>query len=259
MSIRDSGATVTPEIFTDSAGQEVMSYEMGEVRSGSTRMQQIEEFNETDDGYYFDEDGELQHSFADLDPEKVQQITEPDFIRPKDERDAEMNYELPTQDITELQNIAGSPEEYRVMMQWANNNAPPELIAHYDSVMDTGNYEEMSKCVTAMHNAYLGIRTDEDMVGGFDDEEDNDGPSIQDQIIDQDLAASNNFVIEQFGGKEAYAQAQAYAKEVLPPEVRQAFNNKMESTVDGNERVRLSRAMFDTLRGIMSGQQPPQR
>jgi len=255
MSIRDSGATVTPEIYLDESGQEQFSYETGNVHSGSQRMHETASFNdEGDSDFYIDEDGELQHRFAGLDPERVQQITERDFIRPTDERDTEMNYELPQQDITELQNIAGGPEEYQVMMQWANENAPPELIAHYDNVMDTGDYGEMEKCVTVMHKAYMGIRTDEDMVDGYDDEVEEDGPSVEDQVIDQQLSSSNNFVIDQYGGPEAYAQAQAFAQQVLPPEVRQAFNNKMSNTTNGVERVRLAKAMHDTLVGIRSGQ-----
>ncbi len=257
MNIRDSGCTVTPEVFTDASGQEIMSYEMGEVRSGSTRMQEIDSFNEDlGDDFYMDESGELQHRFAGLDPDRVIAITEqpepeaPDFEEILDDVD------LTDQDMKSLMAITGGEAEYRQMMDYVADNAPESFIQEFDRRMSSSDYESMEKDITILHNHYKQMIATDSPQMDYQEVEEKQSPV--EAAIDQDLEASNNFVIQQFGGPEAYAQAQSYAREVLPAEVISAYNAKMNSTVSGVERVRLAKGMFDTLRGIKSGQ-PPQR
>jgi len=258
MSIRNSGATVTPSIVTDSSGQEIVSYEMGEVRSGSQRMEQIEEFNETDDGYFFDETGQLQHSYADLDPERVQQITEDDYFgnSPTGE-DVLEGTELPQADINELMNIAGGEAEYSQMMSWASENLPDEGIARFDEIIASSDYQEIQEYISTLHNLYRNSMAIDSTIDENQDEELSEKELRQQQALEQntrEIDASNNFVVQQYGGPEQYQRAMNFARENVPASVIEEYNFRMSNSTNPQERVALAQQMAEGL-AILKQQQ----
>ena len=239
---QDAGFTVTPDIVVGADGVEHIDYSGDTVHSGSQRVQQIDEFNEYDpeEMFYEGEDGQLHHRFENIG--ELSQDFEEDYIEePPAEYMLEKAGDLPPADMVSLQNIAGGPETYAEMMVWAEANAPDYFIERYDEVMGSSDVEEMEKAITILHGLYTQ-RTDEEV---FEDKKE-DAPMDEETI---GVLQANEFVVSQFGGPQQYEAAMDFARQVLPQQVIDQYNQAQQTT-DPNARVSNARALFETLSQI---------
>jgi len=69
------------------------------------------------------------------------------------------NQQLSDSDIQEIQNVAGGPNQYNNLTQWAEQNLSAEEVKSFDEVMNTGNKAAVRFAVKALNGQY------EDAVG----------------------------------------------------------------------------------------------
>ena len=62
--------------------------------------------------------------------------------------------ELEDADISTIQNSVGGEEGYAELMQWSNQNFPPELVEGFDQLVATGNRYAIQLAVNGLMAAY---------------------------------------------------------------------------------------------------------
>lgn len=68
---------------------------------------------------------------------------------------------LTTDDISDIQSVAGSKEDYSTLVQWASNNIDRSEVEAFDSLLDSGN-------VGAIKLAVSGLKARYDNVNGYE-------------------------------------------------------------------------------------------
>ena len=204
----DQGFTVSPAIYIDENGQEQLSYEHADIEDHSVRMAGIENHNHEQDNYFYeDPNAGIQNLFSETELDE-------DGLAPDEYVDEVI--ELPVDDLIALQDIAGGPEGYAAMTEFAALHLTPEIIQEYDDVMNSGDYEQIEEFVTTLYQWFVERGGLEYEAQGRD--ADVEEPNVGQQFVD-------NF-LEEYGYDE-YAGLMEWSQQNLSPEQIQHYDDIM--------------------------------
>ena len=150
------------------------------------------------------DDGEVQPDAEDT-SEEAEETEETD-----EEVVDEEDYGFTEEDVTILQNIAGGPEQYSEMIEWAADNVPPHEVDMFNQVMDMESPEAAFFAVHALRYAYQNatgyegrmlqgkaaaetkdvFRSQAELVAAMDDPRYEKDPAYR-QDVEQKLSRSN--------------------------------------------------------------------
>lgn len=181
MSLNPTGAghpamTVTPSVTYTDDGQEIISYDNAEVFNHAEKQAIIEDFN-NNNAQYISEDsmGNAQH-YYELDEEEslrysddyAEELTSEDFIVD----------DLPSEEISFIQDQVGGAESYAKLMEWAEVNVHPDDIDAFNQIAETGTTEEILEALSNLYGVYVENYDDT----YSDEESDYDEDQLQQEI-----------------------------------------------------------------------------
>lgn len=125
--------TVSP-IFSEGSDGEVLT---------DFQVQQHQELHrgsaDQDTDYFQDEYGVTHHRYADLDPERVQEIV--------DQSNSVDDLSFNEADTEPLMDLVGGQDAYEMMTRWAAANLPQDLIDQYDAIIDNGDINDIEEAM----------------------------------------------------------------------------------------------------------------
>ena len=80
----------------------------------------------------------------------------------EDDEYEEDSYELDSDEISDLMDIAGGPENYQMLLQFAAENLPEEFISQYDEIMASGNVQDIEESIGVLIDLYNEQFEDDD-------------------------------------------------------------------------------------------------
>ena len=156
--------TVSPS-YNEATGE--VSYEDAEVYDHSGRQHAIEQHQREQEADFENNSfGPPRHRYADLDHERVQQITESDYVENEDELDyiivedeqeeeeTEYDPEL-AEVVSQVYELTGGQDNYTALITWACDNLDQSIIDEYDSIMDSRNPEQIYAAVNQLKQLFF--------------------------------------------------------------------------------------------------------
>ena len=225
------GATVSPSVSYNDQGEEYVSFDNAEVEWAGQRNAVLRDFDQHQDELltFNAYNGQIEHEYGD--PAE-------DFLSGAD---------LPPQDIQNLQDLAGGPENYAAMTNWANTYLPTQYITEFNQLIASNDYPSIQDAIVELF-AYYAENGD-----NFGAEADYSfRPEYEDEYLDQDdevLQADiqfNESVLEHFS-PQVYNTMIQWAAANLPQEYIQQYDEAMDNPNHDHKG-----RMIDWLYGVYS-------
>ena len=145
-----SGYTVTPSIYYDESGQEIVTFDDASVHNNDYRQNIIDDFNNNNESYIVEHaDGSHTHAFDIEDSFKYSD----DYVEEQTQADFYVD-DISDADRDLVQNQVGGEERYQEIMEWASENLDESTIEDFDAIIDTGDVEAILQAVEAMEALY---------------------------------------------------------------------------------------------------------
>ncbi len=171
--------------------------------------------------YVMDEFGNARSAYADIDTQQLQ-YEEPDYQRPMQQSDHNMQGFMTNEDTNFIMEQVGGAQNYQNLMQWSSQNLAPDIQQSFNELVHSGDVGTIQNVVRTMNEWYKQSQ--------LSDSEyfDNNPQEYQQQEVPQysyDANEMQNLV----GGSERYQQLLQLAAENWSQEEIQEYDNVMNN------------------------------